>query len=246
MKIFHTIQMGSNHNLHCEDQLVVAPLNGHRMVCAVMDGCTAGKESHFASALIGKLIRKAATEHRFGVLAGATTNAPSVEDDLTAILRGVFDGLRQMHGSLLLGLEELLSTLILMVADTAKLHTCIVIIGDGSVAEGGKIHRFDHSDRPDYLAYHLSERFESWFPGHTQRLDVQDFDDIAIATDGIDSFATLTRHVPPNLDVPAYLLLDTSLADQDGMLDMKLKLLANQYGLHPADDLSIIRINGVA
>ena len=55
----HTIStIGQFHTNHNEDFLVTENINDDRILIAVMDGCSMGKESHFASTLIGKLLRK--------------------------------------------------------------------------------------------------------------------------------------------------------------------------------------------
>ena len=50
-------QIGEFHINHNEDFLVSCEIGNDKMMIAVMDGCTMGTESYFASTLIGKLLR---------------------------------------------------------------------------------------------------------------------------------------------------------------------------------------------
>ena len=54
--------MGAFHIHHCEDFLIDEPLATDKRLLAVMDGCSMGTESVFASMLIGKILRKIAKE----------------------------------------------------------------------------------------------------------------------------------------------------------------------------------------
>jgi len=58
MKIFELSQIGEFHTNHNEDSYTITEIEAHQFLIAVMDGCSMGKESHFASTLIAKLLRK--------------------------------------------------------------------------------------------------------------------------------------------------------------------------------------------
>ena len=59
MKIYSHISSGKYHPVHGEDHLFYEQLTDDIVVAAVMDGCSSGTESHFASASYVKSLRKA-------------------------------------------------------------------------------------------------------------------------------------------------------------------------------------------
>jgi len=62
MKIYKLSTIGEFHTNHNEDATAITEIGINRTLVAVMDGCSMGKESHFASTLIAKLIRKIGKE----------------------------------------------------------------------------------------------------------------------------------------------------------------------------------------
>jgi len=62
MNVYSVLQIGEFHTNHCEDFLVIEPITANEFLIAVLDGCTMGKESVFASMLYGKTLRKIAKE----------------------------------------------------------------------------------------------------------------------------------------------------------------------------------------
>ena len=65
MRIYQFTKTGDHHVNHCEDYTITETLGTDKILCAVMDGCTMGTDSYFASTLTGKLLRKIAIERRF-------------------------------------------------------------------------------------------------------------------------------------------------------------------------------------
>ena len=60
MKFYELSHIGEFHVNHNEDFLVLEEAGSTRKLIAVMDGCSSGTDSYFASTLIGKLLRKIA------------------------------------------------------------------------------------------------------------------------------------------------------------------------------------------
>jgi len=60
MKIYHLCQIGQFHTNHNEDSYIIEEVGANKSLIAVMDGCSSGSDSHFASNLIGKVLRKVA------------------------------------------------------------------------------------------------------------------------------------------------------------------------------------------
>ena len=58
MKIYTHLSSGKYHPVYGEDFLYYQLLRKKFLVGAVMDGCSSGKESYFASSLYGKSLRK--------------------------------------------------------------------------------------------------------------------------------------------------------------------------------------------
>ena len=240
MQLYQLLKRGAYHPDFCEDFSLAEPL-GTRLVLAVMDGCTMGRESHFASTLVAKVLRKVIREWPYRQHHGALPPTPTLADELRELLAAVFADLRQLQSQLLLATNELLTTLALALLNPATGAVEVLVLGDATVALNGRLIRFEQDNRPDYLAYHLAQPFPAWYARQTQRLSAPDCHDLSLATDGIDSFEPTTP-TPDLPDVPALLLLDTHLAERPEMLNIKVRRLENASGLIPTDDVAIVRV----
>jgi serine/threonine protein phosphatase PrpC len=234
--IYTLLHIGESHENFCEDFLITEELINDRLLLAVMDGCTMGKESSFASMLVGKILRKIVKE-RFFLNQSETT----LFEEQKAILKSLFEHLKESKNLLLLDKEEMLTTLILMIVDVKKSEGKIIVIGDGCVSIDGKITEFEQDNKPDYLGYHLGENYEEWFSKQTQRIDFQNFTDISISTDGIWSFSDKIQN-QHEFEPINYLLVDKSNRENKGMLANKLRKLTDELNNKPLDDLAIIRL----
>lgn len=97
--------------------------------------------------------------------------------------------------------------------------------------------------QPDYLGYHLEEDFESWFAQQKQQISVDDFQNLSIASDGMLSFGPFDNEVYPVVADPVYFLLENDqYIEKENMLDKKVKILEEEFGMKPMDDLAIIRL----
>ena len=243
LKLYSVIQKGEYHLNQCEDHLFSGEIGKNIQVCAVMDGCTNGKESHFASVLIGKLLSKIVRERGYFEFYQSDTPLKHPEMYLKLLLQDVFRELYAMQRQLMLDTTELLSTLILMVINKVEQRGALIVIGDGVVYCNRKIVDFEQDNKPDYLAFHLKEDFETWYDLQKQRIVFDQTTDVSIATDGITSFTKISRpEIMETIDPAVYLLSDETYSDQEDMLDKKLKYLEYNFGLKPTDDLAIIRV----
>jgi hypothetical protein len=242
MKVHTLLRMGTHHTNHCEDYVVVESLGPGRLLCAVMDGCTMGTDSYFAATLVGKVLRKIATEKNYqsfyensgGLAAGA---------EVKEILRALFTELKHLKGRLLLREDELLTTLLLGVLDTDAGAGQVMVIGDGLVSIDGQLAEYEQDNRPDYLGYHLGEDFEAWYARQTQVIDVSHFSDLSLASDGIFTFAPYDKRTYHGYADPvAYLLTDRQDEGLPTMLQKKFTFLEQQCGVQPTDDIGIVRI----
>ena len=225
MNTYLLVKKGESHPIYCEDFVMKHETN-EKIIFAVLDGCSSGIDSHFASALIGKTIRK-------NMLHGG----------LKEIMRHTFSDLKQMQVHLRLDEDELLATVLLGIyeKDTEKCE--ILAVGDGYVLLDDQLHEIDQHNMPDYLGYYLLDDFESWWQRqqiyratHPQR--------IAISTDGIDTFRTYKTDLPENFHPIQYLLFDDQWKALPTMLARKANVLHSQYGYLPADDIGLVLMIG--
>jgi len=243
LKLYSVIQKGEYHLNQCEDHLFSGEIGKNIQVCAVMDGCTNGKESHFASVLIGKLLSKIVRERGYLEFYQSPISTEHPEAYLKSVLRDVFRELTVIQRQLMLDTTELLSTLILMVINKEEQRGVLVVIGDGVVCHNGEMVDFEQNNKPDYLAFHLKEDFDTWYDLQKQRIAFDYTRDISIATDGITTFTKISRpEITETIDPAAYLLSDETYSDQEDMLEKKLRHLEYNFGLKPTDDLAIIRV----
>lgn len=235
--------IGAFHTNHNEDASAVVEIDNERVLVAVMDGCSMGKESHFISTLIAKLLRRIGKEIHYRSFIEKTkgSNSKCLKD----ILQELFLGLGEIKNKLLLEEEEVLSTLIIGVLDKKERTVNLLIIGDGLVCCNGTLYEFEQDDKPDYLGYHLLEDFEKWFQQQTQYLILTQVADLSITTDGIFTFKNFDGQLYPKItqrEITEDLLLDRKWADQENMLKKKVLEIEKQFGLKPGDDLTVVRM----
>ncbi len=242
MNLYSTLQIGDYHINHCEDNLLIKKISSDKVVCAVMDGCSTAMESHFASSLFGKLLRKIIIEKGYQSLYEKNFQR-SIAEELKDIIEGLFKELVLIKKHMMLDEKELLTTLTILIYDKAQDEGVILAVGDGIVCINGKITEFDRDNKPDYLAYHLQENFEDWYSAQSQKIFFNCLHDVSIATDGILSFAKIKNtNSDEMVNCMEYLLKDSQYNNTEEMLNRKLKQLEHQYGVKPTDDLAIIRM----
>ncbi|WP_276481687.1 protein phosphatase 2C domain-containing protein [Paraflavitalea pollutisoli] len=242
MHIYTALQIGHLNSNRCEDFFLVDHLGARFVIGAVMDGCTMGTDSHFASTLTGKLLRKVLRQRQELEHARPETQATSA----TILLRSVFielmTELTDMKNRLLLDNDELLTTLVLLVVDTQENNGMLVGVGDGYVVVNGTVTAYDHDNRSDYLGFHLADDAATWYDSLPQKMELSSIEDITIATHGLGSFTELTADAAPAIDPIAFLTIDQQGKDHPDMPEKKLKTLEHQFGLKPGDDLALIRL----
>ena len=242
MKVYSTLQIGEYHLDHCEDYLFFGEIGDSKIVCATMDGCSMGTDSYFIATLVGKLLRKIVKEKLYKQHLQLETFVDS-ESCLKSILKDLFSELNKVKGQLMLQKYELLTTLILLVADLDQQRGTVIVLGDGLVCINGEITKFEQDNQPDYLGYHLGEAFENWYQTQQQKLSFSSMQDISISTDGILSFAKVKKMETSGIINPVeFLLTDKQYVESEDMLNLKVKQLEHQFGLRPTDDLGIIRL----
>lgn len=238
MDIFTLLHRGDYHPVYCEDSLFTEDIEAGFFFAAVMDGCSNGKESHFASALMGKLLHKIIKGFPHTISITPQSSAAVVS---RIILKQLFEELKNAKSQLSLECSELLSTLILLVYNKEQKEAFIISLGDGMIAIDGRLHVIDQQNMPDYISYHLAKNFKEWFKGQKHTFHVTNPYAIAISTDGIESFMTKNHELAP-VDVPNYFLNDVMFAQHKNMLGKKIQVLYAEHGISPKDDLGIVRL----
>ncbi len=242
MKIYTSIQIGDFHINHCEDALVSTKIGENKVLIAVMDGCSMGTESHFASTLFAKILKKISQELFYTEF--LQSQEKTLQDQLQSVMKTFFLELKNIKNQLSLETLELLSTLILGVYDKTTKESEIITIGDGLIVHNGSITEYEQGDKPDYFAYHLQEDFDVWFENFEQKLSLKNIGDLSIMTDGIYTFKRLGKSTDyeETSKMVDYLAIDKNATNHEDMLKGKMILLEKEQSLRPMDDLAIIRI----
>lgn len=243
MRIYSSLQIGDYHQNNCEDHLFIGKYGKNNIVCAVMDGCTTALESQFASLLVGKILKKICLEKGYKEFV-EKNNAPlSPEQNLKLVFQDLLNELKIIKNQLMIDEKELLTTLIILLFDEKQQKGIVLAIGDGFVNINGKVTEFEQDNKPDYLGFHLSEDFQTFYSSQKQKIEFNSLEDISIATDGIFTFEKLlAAKSKEKFDVIQFLTIDKTNSEKDNMFSFKLKKLENEFGLKPTDDFSIIRI----
>ncbi len=239
MKIYTQLQKGEAHPVFCEDFLMVQEdLDGQFLVAAVMDGCSGGKETHFASTFIAKSFRN--TIFQYNAMTWQEEDEEITASNLLRdLLHGVAEDLQTLKDEFNISTEELVSTIILLVYDFKKDFAYVVSVGDGTIVIDNEIHRIEQQNMPNYLAYHLKTDFALFFD-KLPYFKIQSPKNLAISTDGIDSFFDKQLQACP-IDVTKELLVN-DLENKKNILTSKIQQLYEQHNQTAQDDLAIVRV----
>jgi len=243
MKIHTALQKGEYHLNHCEDYIFTGSIGADIVLCAVMDGCTMGIDSYFAATLTGRLLKKLAKGMGYMELNSTQPLYTNLEGYAKHILRALMAELTLAKTQLILEKNELLTTLILLLVNKTDSTGMVLAIGDGIASINGTITKFDQGNKPDYLGYHLSDDFDNWYAGLTQKIHIAAVKDVSIATDGIDTFTPFAiKTVRGNTNPVDFLLCGDLAPEGEDPLGKMLKRLEHVYGLKPTDDLALVRV----
>jgi hypothetical protein len=242
MHTYKFLGIGKHHVDFCEDYICSYDLSDTIVINAVMDGCSSGNESYFASALIGKIIKKIAVEEQYKNWLNPN-DTPALALYLKNITQKIFNHLLAIKNQLLLSQFDLLATTLLLLIDKKNNTAILLAVGDGLVYCDGILEEFEQANKPDYIAYHLDEDFEQWYRLQAIRT-FSDVKDISICSDGIFTFANFDNQKYPALDIDIieFLLRQNEDAKNTEMIKKKIRHLSQKYGLAPTDDLAIIRV----
>jgi len=244
MKVHKFLKRGTSHSNFCEDFLFFQEMPDNYFVAAVFDGCSGGKESHFASTLYAKVFKNICKNGVF------ITEKLTLQELMADILFQSIMQIDELRQKLNLAYDELLSTVVLLVGNSKTRKARAISIGDGLIVIDGKKHRIDQNNQPDYLAYHLIElrnkfNFMQWLDENQYQFDIEEFSDISISTDGIFTFIREKLKSTDDeleFDYINYLTKDNYLIENSAMLARKCNILKNKHQLQNYDDLAILRV----
>jgi hypothetical protein len=242
MRIYKTLNIGEFHTNNCEDFFVEEQIATNEKLIAVLDGCTMGTESVFASILYGKILRNIAKKKFYEEF--VSNNPIDLKSKLKEVIKQLIDETKSIKNQLGLETNELLSTLIIGIIDIKSSKAEFLAVGDGLICKDGEIIEYEQDDKPDYLGYHLADDFEQWFENQNQKLSISEFKDLSICTDGIYTFKNLenkTKQKSEN-DIIQHLLIDNEGSEFDNFLDRKVRSLKDKWSHIVTDDLAIIRV----
>ena len=126
MRIYELSHIGEFHVNHNEDFMVSEEAGKSRRLIAVMDGCSSGTDSHFASTLIGKLLKKISKQESYREY--VKKEIIELKIQLRNIATQLFEELSNLNRQLDLKADEILSTLILAILDIDKYQAEILIV----------------------------------------------------------------------------------------------------------------------
>lgn len=242
MKIYSVLQIGQFHTNYCEDFLVTEPIGTNQRLIAVLDGCTMGTESAFASMLFGKVLRSIAKQLYYQDFIESSSR--KLDQTLKDVFKKLFEEARSIKNQLSLDTNELLSTIILGIIDESTSQGEFLTIGDGLIHYDGQFVEYEQENKPDYLGYHLGEDFELWFDRQQQMLSVPNFKDLSICTDGIFTFQNLTAKANqmPEHKILKFMLQDKEFSAHDNFLERKTRFLDQEKQHVVTDDLAVVRV----
>jgi len=243
MKIFELSHIGEFHTNHNEDSKVVADLGEDYKLIAVMDGCSSGTDSHFASNLIGKILRKFAKQESYRQYAERSIKEakPLIEE----ITLNLFEELQNLNRLLDLKSDEILSTAIIGVVNVKNKIAELVVIGDGVIHHDGQTIEYENDNKPDYIGYHFKMDKHLWYQTRTEKLSLMKFKDLSISTDGVHTFKNFDGKTYKKIEPEAIIdefFNSRQFEENSNKLKKIMIKMKDEYGLKPSDDLTIIRV----
>ncbi|MEZ4893005.1 MAG: protein phosphatase 2C domain-containing protein [Saprospiraceae bacterium] len=243
MKIFELSQIGEFHVNHNEDFKVVEDAGKHYKLIAVMDGCSSGTDSHLASTLIGKILRKLAKQEAYREY--ATEQPTPIKELVESLALSLFSDLQMLNNQLDLASDEILSTIILGVVDTKNRQAELIIAGDGVIHVDGQTIEYENDNKPDYIGYHLKMDKHLWLQTRTHRKSIPRFTDLSISTDGVHTFKNFDGKSYNKIESGSILhefLESRQFEENENKLKKTMLKMEEEFGLKPSDDLTIIRV----
>jgi len=249
MILHKVLRRGSDHRDHCEDFYAIGETSGF-LYCAIFDGCSGGKDSHFSSTLFNKAFNDVMKNFKH-----ILDSDKSIEQNSKFLLYMISRKISEVKKVLHLDVVELLSTVILCTINKNTKECLITALGDGFFYVDGTevlikntrfINKENGDNMPDYLVYDLEMLesyvdFDSWFNSKSEVHKFENVTNVSIASDGIATFKKF-KECSESISPIDFLVKDEGLIDTKNMLERKYNILQNKYCMINTDDLSLIRI----
>jgi len=238
------LKRGEQHKIYCEDFLINEQIAPNLIFSAVFDGCSSGLESHFVSALFGKIFRKTALTVNFNC------EVETTKDILNAIVINAIGKTVEIKKLLNLSDLETLTTVIALLFDTEKQQAEIVCFGDGVITFNTKSKIIDQNNRPQYLVYSFdkfidNQSIKTFVENEANQFSATDVKDVSIATDGILSFRKqeMAEREGKTINplIINFLTSDKQLHTNKTMLNRKCNILRNTHNVINLDDIALVR-----
>jgi len=247
--------IGFNHKNFCQDYSAIAETNNYT-IAGIFDGCSDGIDSHFASALMGKLMVSTTNDQRF--ILDEQNNTAGIKAIASQFMCKFVANLSVAYSMLRLSKKELLSTMVILFIDKRTSEGYIMAFGDGYININGqfkelKNERFSPDENPeadnmpDYIIYDIEkfsdhEYLRFWISENRSQFYINEVKDVIIGSDGIFTFKKVNPVLPSDLEPVQFLTEDMWLSDNPSVLSRKCNRLKTAYGYDHEDDLSLIRI----
>ncbi|GAB1857609.1 hypothetical protein MHTCC0001_24450 [Flavobacteriaceae bacterium MHTCC 0001] len=105
MRIYKTLNIGEFHTNYCEDFLIEEQIGTQEKLIAVLDGCSMGTESVFASILFGKILRNIAKKKFYEEF--VSNNSQQLKDKLKEVIKILIEDTKTLKNQLGLETHEL-------------------------------------------------------------------------------------------------------------------------------------------
>jgi hypothetical protein len=248
--ILHTVlRRGSDHPNFCQDFYAIGETPNF-LYCCIFDGCSGGKDSHFASTLFNKAFNDV-IKNLYDVL----DDEKSIEQNSKFLLYMMSRKISEVKKVLHLDIVELLSTVVLCTINKNTKECLIAAFGDGYFHVDGTeviikntrfINKENGDNMPDYLIYDLEGieaygDFDAWFQSKSEIHKFENVSNVSIASDGICTFKKFKENSEV-VNPIEFLVKNEGLMDTKNMLERKYNILHNKYCMVNTDDLSLIRI----
>lgn len=243
MRFYELTHIGEFHTNHNEDFLISEEIGIDKKLIAVMDGCSSGTDSYFASTLIGKLLRKIAKQEAYREY--LQKQEIKLDKLLEKVSIQLFEELANLNRQLDLKSDEILSTLILGIIDLKQKSAEIMVVGDGLIHINGENIEYENDNKPDYIGYHLNMDKHLWYQTRTKRKSIPQIKDITISTDGIHTFKNHDGkfyEAFSDNEIMSEFFENQSNLENANKLKKSLIMIKDIYGLMPSDDLTMIRV----
>lgn len=245
----------STHQTWCEDNYFVKETDEF-IIGAVLDGCSTGINSFFASTSVKYALEQSSKNTKF------PNDEKLITEYIETLLCDVRSSLSNVSDTLGLTEMNFLSTIVLFIYIKGESRLYVKFIGDGVIYINGQEVVNDENNAPDYLGYHLVQRhaskwseFYKWI--ESKRLEIyEDVNDFAICSDGIHSLVNLKNpHIKKEVAIN-FLIIDEQWKKLENGLNKKFNILTNRdeelkrsdelYWWDIKDDLTIIKFNSDA